>query len=77
MAFFTSLKSSWNLDVYNGLALLIWTSETQVMAKRRAGSQIASLTPDQKKLRIDPIYLAAGGERHTIEKLSTRVTTLL
>ncbi len=46
------------------------------MAKRRVGSQIASLTSDHKKSRIDPIYLAAGGVRHTIEKLPTRVTTL-
>jgi hypothetical protein len=47
------------------------------MAKRRARSQIASLTPDQKKLGIDPIYLVAEGVRHTVGKLSTRVTTLL
>jgi hypothetical protein len=59
------------------LALLIWISETQVMAKRRAGSQIASLTPDQKKSRIDPIYLATGGVRHTVEKFWTRTTILL
>jgi len=45
------------------------------MAKRRVGSQIANLTPNHKKSRIDPIYLAAGGVRHTIEKLSTRNTT--
>ncbi len=31
-------------------------SETQVMAKRRVGSQTASLIPDQKKLGINPIY---------------------
>jgi hypothetical protein len=31
------------------------------MAKRRAGSRIASLTPDHKKSGIDPIYLATGG----------------
>ncbi len=31
------------------------------MAKRRDGSQIANLTPDQKKSRIDPIYLAIEG----------------
>jgi hypothetical protein len=36
--FFISLKSSWKVDVWNGLALPIWTFETQVMAKRRAGS---------------------------------------
>jgi hypothetical protein len=41
------------------LALLLWTFETQVMAKRRVESQTANLTPDQKKLGIDPIYLAA------------------
>jgi hypothetical protein len=51
--------------------------ETQVMAKRRARSQTASLTPDQKKSRIDPIYLAVGGVRHIVEKLLTRTTTLL
>jgi hypothetical protein len=43
----------------------------------KTGSQIASLTPDQKKSRIDPIYLAAGNVRHTVGKLSTRATTLL
>jgi len=37
------------------------------MAKRRAGSQIVNLTPDQKKSRIDPIYLSADGVRHTLE----------
>jgi hypothetical protein len=52
--------------------MLIWTFETQVMAKRRAGSQIANLTPDQKKSGIDPIYLAAGDVRHTVGKLLTR-----
>jgi hypothetical protein len=31
------------------------------MAKRRAESQIANLTPDQKKSWIDPKYLAAEG----------------
>jgi len=46
------------------------------MAKRRVGSQIVNLTPDQKKLRIDPIYLAVDDVRHTIEKLSMRATTL-
>jgi hypothetical protein len=43
----------------------------------KTGNQIASLTPDQKKSRIDPIYLASGDVRHTVEKLSTRATTLL
>jgi len=47
------------------------------MAKRRAGSRIASLTPDHKKSGIDQIYLAEGGVPHTVEKLSTRATTLL
>jgi hypothetical protein len=41
---FISLKSYWNLDVKNGFAWLIWTFETQVMAKRKVGSQIGSLT---------------------------------
>jgi len=52
-------------------------SETQVMAKRKAGSRTANLTPDHKKLGIDPIYLAARGVPHIVEKLSTRATTLL
>jgi len=46
VAFLISLERSWNIDVLNGLALLIWTSETQVMAKRKAKNQIANLTPD-------------------------------
>jgi len=47
------------------------------MAKRRAGSQTGSLTPDQKKLGIDPIYLFVDGVRHSVGKISTRATTLL
>jgi hypothetical protein len=47
------------------------------MAKRKARSQIASLTPDHKKSGIDPIYLAVGVVRHIVEKLLTRATTLL
>jgi hypothetical protein len=73
MAFFTSLERFWNVDVQNRLALLIWTIETQVMAKRR----VASLTPGQKKSGIDPIYLSSENVRHIVEKLSTRATTLL
>jgi hypothetical protein len=45
-AFFISMKSSWSVDVQNGFALPIWTSEAQVMGKRKVGSQIASLIPD-------------------------------
>jgi hypothetical protein len=44
--FFISLVIYWNVNVSNELASLIWTFETQVMAKGRARSQIASLTPD-------------------------------
>jgi hypothetical protein len=47
------------------------------MAKRRVGSQTANLTPDQKKSRIDPIYLAADNMRHIVRKISTRATILL
>jgi hypothetical protein len=47
------------------------------MAKRRARNQTANLTPDQKKSRIDPIYLAANDVQHTVEKLPTRAITLL
>jgi len=47
------------------------------MPKRRDGSQTASLISDQKKSRIDPIYLATEGVRHIVENFSTRATTLL
>jgi hypothetical protein len=47
------------------------------MAKRRAGSQTASLIPDHKKSGIDPIYLAVDNVRYIVEKLSTRATTFL
>jgi hypothetical protein len=43
----------------------------------KIGSQIANLTPNQKKSGIDPIYLAAGDVPHIVGKLSTRATTLL
>ncbi len=44
--FLVSLERSRSVNVQNGLALVIWTSVAQVMGKRRAGSQIGSLTPD-------------------------------
>jgi hypothetical protein len=47
------------------------------MAKRRAKSQLASLTPDQKKSRIDPIYLATDNMSHIVGKLSMRATFFL
>jgi hypothetical protein len=43
----------------------------------KIGSEIANLTPDQKKSGIDPIYLAAGNVQRTVGKLSMRATTLL
>jgi hypothetical protein len=45
--------------------------------KEGAGSRTTSLTPDQKKSGIDPIYLATNNVTHTVGKLSTRATTLL
>jgi hypothetical protein len=57
--------------------ILIQTSKTQVMAKRRVRSQTANLIPDQKRSRINPIYLAVDDVSHTIGKLLTRATTLL
>jgi len=44
--FFISLESYQSVDVENGLAWAIWTYSAQVMAKRRAGSQIGNLTSD-------------------------------
>jgi hypothetical protein len=44
--FLIPLERSWTVDVQNGLAWAIWTSAAQVMGKRKAGSQTASLTPD-------------------------------
>jgi hypothetical protein len=44
--FFISLENYQSVDVKNGLAWTIWTFATQVMAKRRAGSQTSNLTPD-------------------------------
>jgi hypothetical protein len=45
-AFFISLESYQSVNVENGVALAIWTFAAQVMAKRRARSQIANLTPN-------------------------------
>jgi hypothetical protein len=47
------------------------------MAKRRVRSQTTNLTPDQKKSKIDPIYLVVDDVRPTVRKLLTRTTTLL
>jgi hypothetical protein len=47
------------------------------MGKRRAESQIGNLTPDHKKLGIDPILTCDGGVRHGVGKLSRRDTRLI
>jgi hypothetical protein len=52
-------------------------SETQVMAKRKVGSQIGILIPNHKKSGIDPISVCADGVRYTVGKFSTRATTFL
>jgi hypothetical protein len=44
--FYISLESYESVDDENELAWAIWTSAAQVVCKRRAGSQTASLTPD-------------------------------
>jgi hypothetical protein len=44
--FFISFESYQSVDVENGLAWAIWTFATQVMDKRRFGSQTGNLTPD-------------------------------
>jgi hypothetical protein len=45
------------------------------MGKRRAG--ISSLTPDHKKLGIDPISMCVGGVQHGIGNLSKRAIRLV
>jgi hypothetical protein len=57
--------------------MTIWTSKTQIMAKRKVRSQIGSLTPNHQKSGIDPISLCAGGVQHVVEKLSTKAIALL
>jgi hypothetical protein len=47
------------------------------MVERRAGTQIANLTPDHKKSGIDPILVCVGEVRHTVGKLSRRATSSL
>ncbi len=75
--FLVSLERSWSVDNENGLALAIWTSVTQVMGKRRVGSQIASLTPDHKKSGIDLFQTSELRVRYVIGKISTRATSLV
>jgi hypothetical protein len=54
--FFISLESYWNVYVWNGLALLIWTSKTQVMAKRKVGSLKVRNWPDLLTCRWHATY---------------------
>jgi hypothetical protein len=72
-----SLERSWSVDNENGLALAIWTSVTQVMGKRRAGSQTANLTPDHIKSGIDLFPTSELRVRYVVEKISTRATSLI
>jgi hypothetical protein len=74
---FIPLERPWSLDIENGLAWAIWTSAAQVMVERKVMSQTSSLTPDHKKLGIDPTPVCADGMRHTVGKLLRRATSLL
>jgi hypothetical protein len=71
--FLVSLERSWSVDNENCLALAIWTSVTQVMGKRRAGSQ----TADHKKLRIDLFLTSELKVRYVVGKIWTRATSLV
>jgi hypothetical protein len=75
--FLVSLERSWNVDIENGLALVIWTSAARVMGKRRAGSQTDNLTPDHKKSGIDLFPTSDSSVQHGVGKISTRATTLV
>jgi hypothetical protein len=72
-----SLERSWSLNNENGLDLAIWTSVTQVMRKRRAGSQTGSLTPDYKKSGINLFLTSELRVQYIVEKISTRATSLV
>jgi hypothetical protein len=45
--------------------------------KKKAGSQTDNLILDHKMSEIDLTSMRVGGVRHTVEKISTRATTLL
>ncbi len=47
------------------------------MVERRAGSQTINLIIDQKKSRIDPIYLDVEDVQYNVEKHLIRAITLL
>jgi hypothetical protein len=47
------------------------------MGKRRAESQIGSLTLDHQKLGIDLFPMFDSGVQHGVGNISTRVTTLV
>jgi hypothetical protein len=74
-SFIISLESYWSVRVQNGLIWPIWTSVTQVMVKRKVGSQTGNLTPNHEKSGIVAIPLHAGGVRHAVRKLSMRAMT--
>jgi hypothetical protein len=75
--FFISLERYWSVDVKNGLAWPVWTSVTQVIAKRKAGSQIGNLTLDHKKSGIDPTSVRADEVKYIVGNLWMKATTLL
>jgi len=77
MCYLYHWKRPWSVDVENGLTWTIWTSAAQVMVKRRVVSHIGNLTPDHKKLGIDPIPVRVDGVQHTIGKLLKRATNFL
>ncbi len=62
-----TMERPWSVDVKNGFAWAIWTSIAQVMVERRIGSQTDNLTPDHKKLGIDPTSGCAEAVWHTLE----------
>jgi hypothetical protein len=52
--FLVSLERSWNVDIENGLALVVWTSAAQVMGKEGPGVKLTVWLPTTKSRESTP-----------------------
>jgi hypothetical protein len=65
--FLVSLKSSWSVDIENGLALAIWTSVAQVMGKKKKGRE-SNCQFDSRPLKVGNRHLPDLGIESAIRR---------
>jgi hypothetical protein len=69
VVFFISLESSWNLDVWNGIALLIAHLKHKLWPKEGSGVKLAIWLPTTKSQESTNLLICRGGATYHLKAL--------